>query len=189
MKITEEKIIFSEYKWYIIQTYNTIKARVVFANDEKLKSKKLQALINKYELSEYFNEIFVPLIEKKNVMTGEMQEINLAPGYIFIHMILNDKTKNFLLGSKTGFLIGGYNNPKEVTQEEIDRLKKNIALKEQQEQNFYVGESIKIKNRDFVDFDGIITELLPDNYANVSISIFGRNTIIKFKLTDLEKII
>lgn len=186
----EEKIDnYSEYKWYTLQTYNALKARMNFINDEKRRIKKLQDLIKKQGLEEYFKEIFLPLIEKKDIYTQELQEVNLAPGYIFVHMHLTNEVKSFLMHSQTGLLMGGYNTPHIVSEEKIKKLKNNVAAKLNLNTSFYVGEVVKITNRDFADFDGIITELfMEEGYANVSISIFGRNTLIKFRLTDLEKI-
>jgi transcription antitermination factor NusG len=188
MSFKEEKIDFSEYKWYIISTFNTLKARTTLVNDEKNKIKKLEILIKSENMEEYFEEIFIPITLKKDIYTQESKEINLAPGYIFIKMNLTGKVKLFLMNSKIGFLIGGYTKPTIMSEEKIQKMKNNIENYNSGDGMFSVGEAVKITNRDFADFDGVITELFEDS-ANVSISIFGRHTVIKFKITELEKII
>jgi transcription antitermination factor NusG len=188
MSFKEEKINFSEYKWYIMSTFNTLKARTTLINDEKNKIKKLETLIKSEELEEYFEEIFIPITLKKNIYTQELKEVNLAPGYIFIKMNLTNKVKSFLINIRIGLLMGGYKEPKIVSEEIIQKMKQNVENYNSGEGIFSIGETVKITNRDFADFDGIITEIFEDS-ANVSISIFGRHTIIKFKITDLEKIL
>jgi transcription antitermination factor NusG len=186
----EEKIEgFSEYKWYIMSTFNALKARTSFLNDEQRKVKKLQTLIASEGLEEFFEEIFLPIANKKDIYTQESKEVNLAPGYIFIKMDLNNEVKKFLMQTQIGLIMGGYKNPKIVSEEKIQTMKDNIGKESGNNDTFYVGEMVKITNRDFLDFDGIITELLKEEEsANVSISIFGRHILVKFKLTDLEKI-
>jgi transcriptional antiterminator NusG len=165
-----------------------LKARNNFPNDEKMRIKKLKVLIEEQGLQDCFREIFIPLIEKKDIYTQEVKEENLAPGYIFINMALTNEIKRFLMHSQTGLLMGGYNNPKVVPEAEIERLKKNLENKVNSNSSFYVGEVVNITNRDFSDFDGVITEIfLEEGYANVSIIIFGRNTPVKFRLKELEK--
>jgi transcription antitermination factor NusG len=189
MSFEEEKIEgFSEYKWYIMSTFNALKARTSFINDEQRKVKKLQTLIASEGLEEYFQEIFLPIANKKDIYTQETKEVNLAPGYIFIKMHLTNEVKKFLMHTQIGLIMGGYNNPKTVSEEKIEKMKENIGNQSGNNDTFYVGEIVKIINRDFLDFDGVITEIFKEEEsANVSISIFGRHTLIKFKLTDLEK--
>lgn len=185
----EEQIEFSEYKWYIISTFNALKARTNFLNDEKRKVKKLENLIISENMQEYFQEIFLPIVSKKDIYTQESKEVNLAPGYIFVKMHLTNEVKTFLMHTQVGLLMGGYNNPKIIPESQINKMKSNIENQINNNDTFYVGETVKIINRDFLDFDGVITEIFKEEEtANVSISIFGRHTLIKFKLTDLEKI-
>jgi transcription termination/antitermination protein NusG len=185
----EEKINnLYEYKWYILQTYNSLKARTNFVNDERIREKKLHEILKARNLDEYVQEIFIPALEKKDLYTQELKSINLAPGYIFIHMYLVEEIKELIKFSKIGILMGGYQNPHIVQESEIQNLKETIELKKNLNANFYIGEVVKIINKDFSDFNGIINELfVEEKTANVSISIFGRQTLIKFPFTDLEK--
>lgn len=195
IKINEEEISIKEkntisddensFKWYILQTYNAINTKLKFVNDEKRRGEKLQSFIEKYNMQKYFNEIFIPIKKKKDC--NKFIEVNCVTGYIFIHAILNSESKKFLMSTNTGYLMGG-SNPKVISDEEINILKTKINDAEKNS-DFYVGEVVKIIHKDFLDFDGVISDLfLKEGFANVVITIFGRNTTIKFKLSDLEKI-
>lgn len=189
----EEKIDgFSEYdyKWYILQTYNAITNRANFVNDEKRRVKRLQELAAGKNLQDHFQEIFLPIIEQKDIYTQEVKEVNLAPGYIYIKMHLTSDIKRLLMHSRTGILMGGYANPHVVPDDKVDKIKANVAARMNVNNSFLVGEAVRITKHDFADFDGIISEVLTEEAsANVCVTIFGRNTIIKFPLNQLEKII
>lgn len=193
MSFKEEKIELNDnkdYKWYIIQTYNALTARGSLSQDDRKKAEKLQEIFNKAHQSHLIKEVFVAIEEKKNLYTNETHYNNIAPGYIFVKMLLNNEAKGILTNnqSKVGFIMGGYSKPHVVSEEEIANMKKQIEIRNNTQEAFIVGDVVRIMHREFTDFNGIITELFDDGQANVSISIFGRNTVVKFSIKDLEKI-
>jgi len=68
------------------------------------------------------------------------------------------------------------------------QMKEKIEIRNSAQESFEIGNVVKITHREFLGFNGIITDILENGQANVSISIFGRNTIVKFSIKDLEKI-
>ena len=193
MNFTEEKVETSnntDYKWYIIQTYNAISAKGNFSQDDKKRLEKIQEVFSKANCAYLIEEVFIAIQEKKNLYTNEMQYNNLAPGYIFVKMFLNNEAKKILTYNQTkiGFIMGGYTKPQIVSEQEITNMKQQIEIKNNSQDAFLIGDVVRITHREFSDFNGIITDLFDNGQANVSISIFGRNTIVKFSVKDLEKI-
>ncbi len=178
----------SAYKWYIIQTSISLDVRGVFSQDDRQKAEKLKLIFHKTGNSSLLEEIFVAIEEKKNPYTNEMQYTNLAPGYVFIKVILNDVVKALLLENqnKIGFIMGGYAKPHQVPQSEIDNMKKIVEKKNQEQDNLVVGDMVKITHRDFTGFQGVVTEIV-DDQISVTISIFGRNNVIKCSIKDVER--
>lgn len=192
-EFTEEKIEIdsnSDYKWYILQTFNSLTAKNKLSQDDIKKGNKLRISFDKANKGYLLQEVFLAIEEKRNIYTNEIQYHNLAPGYIFVKMLLNQETKEILtsLQKTVGLIMGGYNKPHIVSEKEIDHMKNTIQEKNNKQDKFEVGDVVKILNKDFSEFKGVITEIIDDTFAKVTINIFSRNTIIELSIKELEKI-
>ena len=74
---------------------------------------------------------------------------------------------------------------------EVDEIKARIAESEDTEKpriNFVVGETVKINDGPFLNFNGMIEEIDPERgKLKVMVSIFGRNTPVELEYWQVEK--
>ena len=72
-------------RWYVIQVFSGFEQRVAESLNEQI---KLQ------NMDEYFGEVLVPKEKVKEFKDGKKRESErkFFPGYVFIHMIMNEKS-------------------------------------------------------------------------------------------------
>lgn len=91
----------------------------------------------------------------------------------------------------TGF-IGPGRKPQPISDQEVEAI---IRRKEDTEANpspkvtFEVGEAVRISEGPFANFNGTVMEVLPERgKLKVSVSIFGRATLVELEYWQVEKI-
>jgi len=91
----------------------------------------------------------------------------------------------------TGF-IGPGRKPTAITNEEVDailRRTEDTETKPMPKTVFEIDESVRIGQGPFANFNGKVTELYPDRgKLKVSVSIFGRSTLVELEYWQVEKI-
>lgn len=173
------------YNWYVLQTYNAIRTRVLF-KDEKKKVEKLKKILQETNMLKHVKEFFIPIVEAIDAY-GKPYETNLAPGYVYIKMFYTEKIASIIKSSNTFLLMGGFANPTTVDEESVNRFKKNIESKKNELNSFYIGENVVITREDLSGFDGVITEINNKLYS-VAIEIFGCTNILQFHEHEIKKI-
>lgn len=90
-----------------------------------------------------------------------------------------------------GFIGGSPENPFPINKQEIVKIKNKllkIGNKPRPKTLFEPGESIRVKNGPFSDFNGIVEEVDYDkNRLKVSVLIFGRSTPVELNFSHVEK--
>lgn len=171
-----------DFKWYTLATYSGSETKV--SGD-----------INKMaETNEYIKEAFVPTKKVFKVLKGKKVEATqkIFPNYIFVNMVANRATIDDIrsMPRVMGFLGGDPLKPEVVPEDKINILKqeaeKNLAP---EDDKFEVGDNVRINDGHFESFTGVV-EGKDDvkNILKISISIFGRNTIIELIPSKVEKI-
>ena len=147
------------------------------------------------EITDQIEEVFVPyekVVEMRN-NKKRIKEKMFFPGYVLIKMNLNANTK-YIVENTPGVLSfvgpkGG--NPVPLRDEEIKRIFGEIERKDGRETievSFYKGDSVKIINGPFIDFNGTIEEINQDKQkVKVIVSIFGRPTPVELDFFQVEK--
>lgn len=175
----------AELKWYVVHTYSGYEHKVKKGLEEKIKSLKLHDL---------FGEILVPaesVVEMKNGVEKTSTR-NFFPGYILVRMVLNDETWHIVraVPKVTGF-VGGGKTPPPVPDEEVARITKEIdegKLKPKPKATFEKGESVRVVDGPFTNFNGIVDEVKPEKAKlKVLVSIFGRATPVELSFMQVEK--
>ena len=171
-----------DFKWYTLAVYSGSEAKV--SND-----------INRMaESNDNIREAFVPVKKVFKISKGKKVEATqkIFPNYIFVCMKANRSTIDELRGMPKvmGFLGNNPLKPESVPEEKINKLKqeaeKDLVI---EEDSFEIGDSVRINDGHFESFTGIIEgKDEVKNILKVSISIFGRNTIIELDPTKVEKI-
>ncbi|MCD6338245.1 MAG: transcription termination/antitermination factor NusG [Verrucomicrobia bacterium] len=178
-------------QWYVLHTLAGQELKV----KESIESRKRAE-----ELDEYIQEVLVPMERVAEVRGGKktVSARKLYPGYVFIRMALFDEDNRLLekpwnLVKQTHGVIGFVGDPPvPASEEEIAHIKAQIAESEETEKPkvaFEVGETVKINDGPFVNFNGVVEEIDPERgKLKVTVNIFGRNTPVELEYWQVEKV-
>ena len=173
-------------QWYVVHTFSGFEHKVKAALEERIKS------LGK---AEYFGEILVPVEKVVELVKGKKKTSSrkFFPGYILVEMELNDETWHVVKETPkvTGF-VGGSTNPMPVTDAEVKAITQQMeegAVKPKPRVLFSEGESVKVIDGPFSDFNGVVEEVRPEKgKLRVLISIFGRATPVELEFGQVEKL-
>jgi len=171
------------HQWYAVHTFT--------GQEDKVKI-IIERLAASKGLAEAFDDIFVPVEEEISSSGGKKRTIRrkLFPGYVFIHMDLNDDTQRLVQSANgvTGFM-GAGGDPAPLSRDEVKNL---LNIREKPEEvttsAYGVGEVVRIIGGPFADFTGKIEEVNTNRETvRVMINIFGRDTPVELKFTEVER--
>ena len=178
-------------QWFVIHT---------LAGQEQKVKENIEKRIQTEEMGEYIREVLVPMEKVAEVRGGKKTVTNrkLYPGYVFIDIALLDDEQQVVdrpwyFVQETPGIIGfiGGDRPTPTSDEEIEIIKTQISESEGQEKpkiDFEVGETVKINDGPFLNFNGVIEEIEPDRgKLRVTVNIFGRNTPVELEYWQVEK--
>ncbi|VAX37212.1 Transcription antitermination protein NusG [hydrothermal vent metagenome] len=176
----------SEMKWYVIHTQT--------GSEEKAKI-GLESRVATTALKEYIGEIVVPTEQVSEVRAGKKRitERKFFPGYIIVKMEMN-KESWYLVKSTPGItgFIGPGGKPAPISKQEVDAIlqrTEDTETKPTPKVIFEVGESIRISQGPFANFNGAVMEAYPERgKLKVSVSIFGRSTLVELEYWQVEKV-
>ena len=161
-------------KWYILHVLT----------GEEIKAKEfLEEEVGRLGHGVDFKEIFVPTEDVVQMRQGKkIRKTKLFyPGYIFVSCNLTKAIEHFLLdNSKVLNFVGPKNKPQALSKREVERMlerAKSSEGKERVEVSFKIGDSVKITDGPFADFNGVINEVNHEKQRmKVLVTIFGRST-------------
>ena len=171
--------------WYVVHTYSGFEQKAKLALEEKIKSSGKQDLIR---------EVLVPsetVVEMKRGVKKTTSR-KIFPGYILVQMELNDEAWHLIksVPKVTGF-VGGSKEPSPVPDEEVARITRQISegtLKPKPKVTFEKGESVRVVDGPFTNFNGMVDEVKPEKgKVKVLVSIFGRSTPVELDFMQVEK--
>jgi len=168
----------SEARWYVVHTYSGYENKVK-ANIEKT--------IENRNLQDQILEVIVPLeneIEYKNGVKKETQK-KLFPGYVLIHMFMNDDTWYVVRNTRgvTGF-VGPGSKPVPLTEEEMMPLGiQSVKV------DYEVGDTVVVVADAWKDMVGVVKSINHDKQSMViHVDMFGgRETPLELSFTDVRK--
>jgi len=171
--------------WYILHTYSGF--------EEKVKT-ALQERIRQAGQEELFGEILVPTEQVVEMIKGTKKTSarKFFPGYILINLDLNEETWHTVRGTPkvTGF-VGNDLDPESLSDEDamkiIGRIKDG-ALKPKPKVMYDVGDTVRVNDGPFANFQGVVDEVFPDKgRVRVMVSIFGRETPVELEFIQVSK--
>lgn len=173
-------------KWYIVHTLS--------GAEEKAKY-NLEARIKAHNYQQYIDKIVIPKEQVTEVKFGKKRvlERKFFPGYILVHMLMNDDTWLFVKNTSgiTAF-IGPRRKPSPISEEEVDKILNKAKESEEKpapKVNFEKGESVRVGEGPFVNFTGIVEKVYPaKGKLKVNVAIFGRTTPVELEFWQVEKI-
>ena len=173
-------------KWYIVHTLSGAEEKAKANLELKIKVNNMQDVIDK---------VIIPREQVSEVKKGKRRilERKFFPGYILVHMEMNDDSWLFVKKTPgiTSF-IGSRREPASISDEEVEnilRRSKETKEKPSPKVTFDVGEAVKVVEGPFVNFNGIVDEVnMEKGKLKVSVSIFGRSTPVELEFWQVEKI-
>jgi transcription termination/antitermination protein NusG len=167
------------HKWYVVQ---------VMAGQEKKAKRNLEEFREPKGVSDLIDQVVIPVENVAEVKDGQQKitERRIWPGYILVHMILNDESWIYVKGSNgvLGFL--GGEKPVPLEEQEVTELLADLEEKASyvtHKHSYDVGDRVKITEGFFVNFAGVVTDVNHEKgRLSVRVNIFGRDT----KVDDLE---
>jgi transcription termination/antitermination protein NusG len=175
-----------EFKWYVVHTYSGFENKVKTNLEERVKALHQQEL---------FGRILVPTEQVIELKKGHKKTSSrkFYPGYTMVQMVLNKDTWHTVRNTAkvTGF-IGGGTTPAPVPNEEAERIIRQMEegiSKPKPRYNFEEGDSIRVIDGPFSNFQGTVEEVKPDKEKlKVLITIFGRSTPVELDFIQVNKI-
>ena len=170
----------SEAKWYVVHTYSGYENKVK-ANIEKT--------IENRHLEDQILEVRVPMeevVELKNGVQKTAQR-KLFPGYVMIHMIMNDDTWYVVRNTRgvTGFVGPG---SKAVRLEEEEMA--NLGIKrEEVVVNFGVGDTVTVLSGAWEGTVGVVQSMNEQKKSlSINVELFGRETPVELGFSEVRKL-
>ena len=170
----------AEANWYVVHTYSGYENKVKANIDKTIENRHLEDQIL---------EVRVPLEEVTEVKNGVKKQVSkkMFPGYVLIHMIMNDDTWYVVRNTRgcTGF-VGPEGEPQPLTDEEV---RNNALERVSVKVNYEVGDLVNVVDVPLEGFSGTVDEIDVDNNSvKVTVSMFGRENQVEFELDQLEKV-
>jgi len=173
-------------RWYVVHTYSQF---------EKSVQRALQERIERAGMQDKFGQILVPVEEVVELKSGQksISERKFFPGYLLVEMEMTDDTWHLVksLPKVTGFLGGSAMKPSPLSQKEVDTIMSQMQAgveKPRPKVLFEVGESVRVKEGPFTDFNGLVEDVNYDkSKLRVAVTIFGRYTPVELNFGQVEK--
>ncbi|WP_367568515.1 transcription termination/antitermination protein NusG [Lacrimispora sp.] len=169
----------SEANWYVVHTYSGYENKVKVDIEKTIENRGLQ---------EQILEVSVPLesvIELKNGVEKKADK-KMFPGYVLIHMIMNDETWYVVRNTRgvTGF-VGPGSKPVPLTEEEMEKLgfrNEEIII------GFEVGDTVVVTSGAWKDTVGAIKSINEGKKTiTMSVEMFGRETPVELNFSEVKK--
>jgi len=184
----------ADLNWYVV--------RAVSGQEKKVKS-YIDTEIERQKMTDYIPEVLIPLEKVYEMRNGKkkIRERNFFPGYVLVSCDINHGEVQHLIRNIPGVIgfLGedegsgsAQRRPVPLRQSEVNRILGKVDegadANVEYDQNFIVGESVKVMDGPFSGFTGSIQEVFEDKKKlNVVVKIFGRNTPVELNYMQVEK--
>ena len=170
----------AETNWYVVHTYS--------GYENKVKA-NIEMTVQNRNLGDQILEVMVPMesvIEIKNG-TSKAAEKKMFPGYVLIHMIMNDDTWYVVRNTRgvTGF-VGPGSKPVPLTDVEMAPLgikRENVVV------DFAEGDSVAVVAGVWKDTVGMVQRMdYGKQTATINVELFGRDTPVEIGFAEVRKL-
>jgi transcriptional antiterminator NusG len=169
----------SEANWYVVHTYSGYENKVKANIEKTIENRKLQDQIL---------EVTVPMQDVVEVKNGAKKQVSkkMFPGYVLIHMIMNDDTWYVVRNTRgvTGF-VGPGSKPVPLTEAEM----KPLGIKvDEVVIDFEVGDMVSVISGVWENTVGVIKKIdTHKQMITINVDMFGRETPVEISFTDVKK--
>ena len=172
---------------------NWYSLRVMSGKENKVKDSIFRELGFDENLKANVEEILIPTENIVHIKDGKktVKEKSLLPGYMLVKMMMDNETK-FFIENIDGVMsfVGPKGNPQPVTENEMARYLSSSESEDSltddvEEIPFKVGDSVKVIDGPFKEFNGLVQEINDKNRIKVNVNIFGRPTPIELSMNQI----
>ncbi|MEK7154417.1 MAG: transcription termination/antitermination protein NusG [Patescibacteria group bacterium] len=179
-----KQVTTGEKRWYAIHTYSGYEDNV---------ARNLKQRIESLGFEDQIFNVLVPKEKSIKIKGGkrEVVEEKIYHGYVLVEMIVNDASWYVVRNTPnvTGFIGAGV-IPTPLSGEEIETLMKRMGVDEPKYKfDIAAGDSVKITDGPFKDFDGRVSEIDEERgRIKVLVTMFGRETPVELDFLQVKKI-
>jgi transcriptional antiterminator NusG len=186
----------ADTKWYVL--------RVVSGKERKVKE-YLDKDIVRSGYAEVIKQVFLPMEKVYKVLNGKkvMREKNYFPGYVMLEVLDGKLTDDMIhhisnVSNVMHFLTDGKGSKGNIISLRKSEVNKMLGKVDEMSdaggmtmsEPFIIGETIKIIDGAFNDFNGVIEEVNDEKKKlKVTVKIFGRSTPVELNYMQVEKIV
>ena len=169
----------SEANWYVVHTYSGYENKVKANIDKTIENRHLEDQIL---------EVRVPMEDVEETKDGKRKLVQkkMFPGYVLIHMIMNDDTWYVVRNTRgvTGF-VGPGSKPVPLTETEMDRLGiQNVVV----QIDFEEGDSVVVTGGVWKDTVGVVHSINEaKRIVTINVEMFGRETPVEISFAEVKK--
>ncbi|MCI6422038.1 MAG: transcription termination/antitermination protein NusG [Blautia sp.] len=169
----------SEANWYVVHTYSGYENKVKANIDKTIENRHLEDQIL---------EVRVPMEDVEETKDGKRKLVQkkMFPGYVLIHMIMNDDTWYVVRNTRgvTGF-VGPGSKPVPLTETEMDRLGiQNVVV----QIDFEEGDSVVVTGGVWKDTVGVVQSINEaKRIVTINVEMFGRETPVEISFAEVKK--
>ena len=170
----------SEANWYVVHTYSGYENKVKANIDKTIENRHLENQIL---------EVRVPLEDVEENKDGKLRIVQkkMFPGYVLIHMIMNDDTWYVVRNTRgvTGF-VGPGSKPVALSEAEMERLGiQNVVV----QIDFEVGDSVVITSGAWKDTESVIQSINEaKRTVTINVEMMGRETPLEIGFAEVKKL-
>ncbi len=172
--------------WYVVHTQT--------GHEEKVKQ-TLEARTQQFNMQDRILQVLIPTEKVSEIKAGrkKISTRKFFPGYVLVEMEMTDDSWYLVKNTPgvSGF-IGSGRKPLPLKESEIDGIIKQAEEKKEKPTPkiiFEKGESVRVKEGPFVNFNGTVEETNPNKgKLKVLVAIFGRTTPVELEYWQVEKV-
>ena len=176
-------------RWYVL--------RAISGKEKKVKEYIELELSRNKELAQYISQVLIPTEKVIEFRKGKkiVKERNFYPGYVLVEAALVGEVPHFLRNVPNVISFVGEDKGKKPVPLRDDEVKRILGYAdklqesdEALEQEFQVGETVKVIDGPFNGFVGVIEQVNNERKKlKVVVKIFERRTPIELRFNQVEK--
>ena len=179
-------------KWYVVHSQSGYEKKVEI---------NLKTRVASIDLGDSIYEIIVPMEDVVEFKNGRKQTVQkkVFPGYLLVRCEMDDDTWFCIRNTPgvTGFVGQSHKGqkPTPLSRKEVETFLtakgdgQDAPKRKAPKVDYEEGESVRVKEGPFADFNGTIAEINTDHLKlKVLVNIFGRETLVEMDFSQVAKL-
>ena len=179
-------------KWYVVHSQSGYEKKV---------EANLKTRITSMSLEDSIYEIVIPMEDVVEFKQGRKTTVSkkVFPGYLLVRCEMDDQTWFCIRNTPgvTGFVGQAHKGqePTPLSRREVETFLsakgdgETAPKRKAPKMEYEVGESVRVKEGPFADFNGTVAEINTDHMKlKVLVNIFGRETLVEMDFSQVAKL-